>query len=178
MTALSAVRKWRNTQKQKFTRCCPTFYRILKRVRYTDFVAKRKTAPYFLQQLFSTLNNLICCTAALNLGGKTHKIYATCSTCAKQVARFCCPFYRSSSNWTGRTITHAVNRYLYIFHNTPCLLPKILHNFCLKLLLGISVVPREIACVQTCPLPQKKNREKRRQQQSRLKQGHPTMASS
>ena len=44
---------------------------------------------------------------------------------------------------TGRSITHAVNRYLYISHNTPCLLPKLLHNFCLKLFLGISVVPRE-----------------------------------
>ena len=74
----------------------------------------------------------------------SRKIYSTRSSCAKQVARFCCPFYRSSGNWTGRAITHAVNRFSYISHNTTCLLSKILHNFCLELLRGISVVPREI----------------------------------
>ena len=57
---------------------------------------------------------------------------------------FVARFIEAQSNWTGRAITHAVDRYLYISHNTPCLLPKILHNFCLKLLLGISVVPRKI----------------------------------
>ena len=35
-------------------------------------------------------------------------------------------------------------RHLHIFHNTPCLPPKILHNLCFSLLLGITAVPREI----------------------------------
>ena len=36
-------------------------------------------------------------------------------------------------------------RHLHISHNTPCLpLPKILHNLCFSVLLGVSAVPREI----------------------------------
>ena len=47
------------------------------------------------------------------MGGKTRKIYSTRSSCLKQVARFCCPFYRSSSNWY-RTRYHACCRSLFI----------------------------------------------------------------
>ena len=57
---------------------------------------------------------------------------------------FVARFIEAQAIGTGRAITHAVDRYLYISHNTACLLPKILHNFRLKLLLGISVVQREI----------------------------------
>ena len=36
-------------------------------------------------------------------------------------------------------------RHLHTSHNTPCLpLPKILHNLCFSVLLGVSAVPREI----------------------------------
>ena len=35
-------------------------------------------------------------------------------------------------------------RYFHIDHNTPSLLPNILHNYCFQFLLGNTVVPREI----------------------------------
>ena len=34
--------------------------------------------------------------------------------------------------------------HLHIFHNTPCLPPITLHNLCFLVLLGITVVPRDI----------------------------------
>ena len=34
--------------------------------------------------------------------------------------------------------------HLHISHNTPCLLPQILHNLCFSFLLGITALPREI----------------------------------
>ena len=43
----------------------------VKRVTYTDFVAKGRTNFYFLQQLFATCDNLICYKIVLNVGGKT-----------------------------------------------------------------------------------------------------------
>ena len=57
---------------------------------------------------------------------------------------FVARFIEAQAIGTGRAITHAVDGYLSISHNTPCLPPKILYNVCLKLLLGISVVAREI----------------------------------
>ena len=41
--------------------------------------------------------------------------------------------------------------HLHISHNTPCLLPQILHNLCFLFLLGITALPREIennACIK------------------------------
>ena len=35
-------------------------------------------------------------------------------------------------------------RYFHIDHKAPCLLPKILHNYCFQFLLGNTVVVREI----------------------------------
>ena len=34
--------------------------------------------------------------------------------------------------------------YFHIDHNTPCLPPRILHNYCFQFLLGITAAPREI----------------------------------
>ena len=43
--------------------------------------------------------NLICCKTGLNGAGKTRNI-TFCSNDSKQVARYCCPFYRSPRrNW-------------------------------------------------------------------------------
>ena len=48
--------------------------------------------------------------------------------------------------------------YFHIDHNTPCLPPRILHNHCFQLLLGIPVVPREIQdnCYAKKPSNQKR----------------------
>ena len=45
--------------------------------------------------MFATIKNLICCKAGLKVGGKTSNIafQLVCSNVAKQVARFCWPFY-------------------------------------------------------------------------------------
>ena len=47
---------------------------LIKRATCTTCVAKRRTTLYFLQQLFATRNNLICCKTGLNVGGKTRNI--------------------------------------------------------------------------------------------------------
>ena len=46
----------------------------VKRTTCADFVAKRRTTLYFLQQLLVTCNNLLCCNTGLNVGGKTRNI--------------------------------------------------------------------------------------------------------
>ena len=68
----------------------------LNRATFTpDVVAKSRTTLYFLQQMFATIKNLICCKTGLKVGGKTSNIafQLVCSNVAKQVARFCWPFY-------------------------------------------------------------------------------------
>ena len=69
--------------------------RPLNRATCTDVVTKNRTTLYFLQQMFATVKNLICCKAGLKVGGKTSNIafQLVCSNVAKQVARFCWPFY-------------------------------------------------------------------------------------
>ena len=61
-----------------------------------DVVAKSRTTLYFLQQMFATIKNLICCKTGLKVGGKTSNIafQLVCSNVAKQVARFCWQFYQ------------------------------------------------------------------------------------
>ena len=48
----------------------------------------------------------------------------------------------SEQLWSGLPRLPPIIRYLHIFHNTPCLPPKILHNLCF--FLGIEAMPREI----------------------------------
>ena len=66
----------------------------LNRATCTDVVTKSRTTLYFLQQMFATIKNLICCNTGLKVGGKTSNIaiQLVCSNVAKQVARFCWPF--------------------------------------------------------------------------------------
>ena len=68
---------------------------LLNRATCTDVVTKSRTTLYFLQQMFATIKNLICCKTGLKVGGKTSNIaiQLVCSNFAKQVARFCWTFY-------------------------------------------------------------------------------------
>ena len=50
----------------------------------------------------------------------------------------------SEQPWSGLPRLPPIIRYLHIFHNTPCLPPKILHNLCFSFLLGIEAMSREI----------------------------------
>ena len=50
----------------------------------------------------------------------------------------------SEQPWSGLPRLPPIIRYLHLFHNTPCLRPKILHNLCFSFLLGIEAMPREI----------------------------------
>ena len=67
----------------------------VKRATFTEFVAESRTTLYFLQQIFATCNNLICCKTGLNVGSKTsiHR-FSTCFVAMLQnklhvfVARF------------------------------------------------------------------------------------------
>ena len=61
------------------------------------FCCKKWTTLYFLQQLFATCNNLICCkTGWMRVVKRAASLFNSfCSNIAKQVARFCCPFYRT-----------------------------------------------------------------------------------
>ena len=59
----------------------------------TDFVPKIRTTFYFLQQLFVTCNNLICCKTVWLVGGKTRNIaiHLVLQQCCKASCVFC-PF--------------------------------------------------------------------------------------
>ena len=57
-----------------------------------------KKEVYFLQHLFATCNSLICCKAGLIVGDKMRSIAVQLVLqhyVAKQLAHFCCRFYRS-----------------------------------------------------------------------------------
>ena len=41
-----------------------------------------------------------------------------------------------------------VIQHVHIAHNAPCLPPKVLHNYCLQFLMGITVVQRELTWTQ------------------------------
>ena len=58
----------------------------IKRTTCTYFVAKSRTSLYFVQQLFATFNLF-------------------CNNFAKQVARFCCPFYRTFKPFQDPALT-------------------------------------------------------------------------
>ena len=51
---------------------------LVKHATCTDFVAKKRTTLYFLQQIFATCNNLICCKTGLNVGGISTHHFSTC----------------------------------------------------------------------------------------------------
>ena len=55
-----------------------------------DVVAKSRTTLYFLQQMFATIKNLICCKTGLKVGGKTSNIafQLVCSKLHVFVGRF------------------------------------------------------------------------------------------
>ena len=61
------------------------------------FCCKKWTTLYFLQQLLAACNNLICCkTGWMWVVKRAASLFNSfCSNIAKQVARFCCPFYRT-----------------------------------------------------------------------------------
>ena len=62
----------------------------------TDFVAKRRPTLYYLQQRVATCNNLICYkTGWWVVKRATSLLNSIRSHGTKQVARFCCPFYRT-----------------------------------------------------------------------------------
>ena len=80
------------------------YFRSVKRATSKDFVAKKdRTTLYFLQQIFAIYNNLNCCKIGLNVASETWKretspLNSFCSNVAKQIARFCCPFDRTSTD--------------------------------------------------------------------------------
>ena len=65
----------------------------------TDFVAKSRTALYFLLQLAASCNNMICCKTGWICGRKTGSIatyLVLLQSCWTSRTFFClCPFYRS-----------------------------------------------------------------------------------
>ena len=74
-------------------------------------------------QYHATVSNLyiICCKTGLNLGSVKHAtqvftFYTFCSNVAKQVARSCCPFYRSFiQEWKrfSKFVTRALNLFVF-----------------------------------------------------------------
>ena len=49
----------------------------LNRATCTDVVTKSRTTLYFLQQMFATIKNLICCKTGLKVGGDKPYRYLT-----------------------------------------------------------------------------------------------------
>ena len=69
----------------------------VKRATCTNFVAKSRTTPYFLQQIFAACKKMICCRTGgmWVVNAQTSLFNSCCSNNANKVARFCCPFYRT-----------------------------------------------------------------------------------
>ena len=72
---------------------------LVKHATCTDFDAKSRITLNFLQQLFATCNNLICCKTGLKVIGKTSIVafQLVLQQCCKTSCTFSvlCPFYRT-----------------------------------------------------------------------------------
>ena len=92
-----------HTIRERCVTCCAAkkvCLGLVKRATCTDFVAKSRTALYFLVQLSATCNNLICCKTGLICGSKTRNIaiyLVLLQSCWTSLTFFFClfPFYCS-----------------------------------------------------------------------------------